>query len=213
MSLALPVGLLLLGLVVAWAADRLADILVGDRSRPAGRDLLVTIHAAAALANLAAGSVYGATLPLLAALAVVAALTAVTVTDLRSSLIPNRLLVGAALLTAPLVMAAGLQAPVDMVLGALVCGGLMLLVALLARGGMGGGDVKLSAYIGLVLGWRQGLVALAIGVLLGGLAGVSALVARRRGLRDAIPYGPYLAAGAVLALLGGEALLRWWLGG
>ncbi|HEX6988728.1 MAG TPA: hypothetical protein VF282_04610, partial [Bacillota bacterium] len=120
MILVLQAGLLLLGVVFTWTADRLAEILVGHRARPAGRAVLLSVRTAAALANLAAGSVYGVTLPMLAALAVVAALTAVAVTDLRSSLIPNRLLVGAALLTAPLMMVAGLRAPVDMVLGALV---------------------------------------------------------------------------------------------
>jgi len=211
-SLALGAGLVLLGVAFTWAADRLADVLVGDRARPARREWLLGAGTAAALASLAAGTVYGLTPALAAALAVTAALTAVTVVDLRSSLIPDRLLLGAALITAPPAAWSGLSAPVDMTLGALVCGGVMLAAALAAGSGLGGGDVKFSIYIGLVLGWQRGVAALMLGVLLGGLAGAVALATRRRGPRDAMAYGPYLAAGAALALLWGDALVRWYRG-
>lgn len=212
MKIGLSVALLLVGVLITRGADRLVPWLTGGRSRPAGGRPLAVVGVFAAAACVAAGFAYGVGLQLAAVLAILAALIAVTVTDLSSALIPNRLLLIAVMVTAPLVAAARLQAIGDMITGALICGGIMLLVAVIARGGMGGGDVKLSAYIGLVLGWEQGLVALVLGVLLGGLAGIAALVTRRRGLKDTIPYGPYLAAGAALALLWGGPVIRWYLG-
>jgi len=205
-------GLLAVGALIALAAERAVPRLTAGRAGPAHAGRLAVVCFFSAAAAGAAGFAYAPGLPLAAALVVLAVLITVTVTDLRSSLIPNRLLLGGVVVTAPLVAASGLQTVGDMLIGAVVCGGLMLLVSILARGGMGGGDVKLSAYIGLSLGWQQGLAALVVGVLLGGVAGIVALLTRRRGLKDAIPYGPYLAAGAAAALLWGGPLVRWWLG-
>jgi prepilin signal peptidase PulO-like enzyme (type II secretory pathway) len=65
---------------------------------------------------------------------------------------------------------------------------------------MGMGDVKLAAFIGLVLGARGVATALLAGVVLAGLAALLLVVLRLRGLRDSMAYGPYLAAGALLGL-------------
>ncbi|MBO0690812.1 MAG: prepilin peptidase [Candidatus Dormibacteraeota bacterium] len=65
---------------------------------------------------------------------------------------------------------------------------------------MGLGDVKLAAFIGLVLGARAVATALLAGVVLAGIAALALVVLRLRGLRDSMAYGPYLAAGALLGL-------------
>lgn len=75
-------------------------------------------------------------------------------------------------------------------------------LALLTRGGLGGGDATLAAFIGLVTGFPQGLQALAIGILLAGGASLGLLAARRVTLKTAIPYGPFLAFGGAFVLLG-----------
>jgi leader peptidase (prepilin peptidase)/N-methyltransferase len=81
------------------------------------------------------------------------------------------------------------------------------------REGMGGGDIRLAALIGTFLGWQQTLfVILLLGPLLGILlGGGAALIRRRRVLGRQIPFGPFLAMGAMVALFAGETLLRWWL--
>jgi len=107
-------------------------------------------------------------------------------------------------------------APVDvvrMVLGFALYGGGLLLVALISRG-MGMGDVKLAALIGLVMG-TTGLgvvaVAAASGILFGGVAAVIALLVGAS-RKQALPYGPFLAAGAAVAVFAGPAIVDWYLG-
>jgi leader peptidase (prepilin peptidase)/N-methyltransferase len=101
---------------------------------------------------------------------------------------------------------------------ALACGAgffLVLLAIALVSGGMGFGDVKLGAFIGLVTG-RFGVgvaVAGALGgFIFGGLTAVALLVSRRSGRKDTLAFGPWMAAGAVAALFAGEGPVRSWLG-
>jgi prepilin signal peptidase PulO-like enzyme (type II secretory pathway) len=65
---------------------------------------------------------------------------------------------------------------------------------------MGFGDVKFSAFLGLILGLRPTLAAVLLGVVLAGLVAFALVVMRRRGLHDSIAYGPFLAVGALFAL-------------
>ena len=77
---------------------------------------------------------------------------------------------------------------------------------------MGGGDIKLAAVIGFFLGWPNGLLAVFLGCLLGAVTGIALVLARVKGRKDAIPLGPYLAAGTMLAMFFGSRLLAWYLG-
>ena len=141
---------------------------------------------------------------------------AIAVIDIRHRIIPNRLTYPAILLFAALVILAGLAgAPVDVLrgfIGLAIYSGSLLVVATVSRG-MGLGDVKLAAPIGLVLGslgLRYVGVAAGAGIVLGGIGGIVAL-AMGRDRKSAIPYGPYMAAGAVVAGLWGETLAAWYL--
>ena len=93
-------------------------------------------------------------------------------------------------------------------IGLLAYGGGLLVVAFIAPRGMGMGDVKLAALVGLVLGALGGrfvAVAAGLGILVGGVAAVVALLlgaSRKSG----IPYGPSIAVGAVAAALAGDAI-------
>lgn len=93
----------------------------------------------------------------------------------------------------------------DGVLGAALGGGAFLLLRVLSRGGAGLGDAKLAAALGLWLGIEGTAVMLALAALLGGLAAL-VLLARGAGLRTAVPFGPFLAAGGYAAFLAGEEL-------
>jgi len=77
---------------------------------------------------------------------------------------------------------------------------------------MGQGDVKLAAALGLWLGYPQAIVALVAAFLLGGGFGVIGLTARRLKLKQAVPFGPFLIAGALIGLFAGEQLIIWYLG-
>jgi leader peptidase (prepilin peptidase) / N-methyltransferase len=137
--------------------------------------------------------------------------------DLRHRIIPNRLTYPALLLFVPVILLAwtigDAADPVRAGLGLLLYGGVLFIVAAIS-GGMGMGDVKLAAVIGLVLG-SLGLrfvgVAAAAAIVLGGLGAIVAL-AMGRGRKSAIPFGPYLAVGAVVAGLWGEPLASWYIG-
>lgn len=75
-------------------------------------------------------------------------------------------------------------------------------LAVISRGGIGGGDATLAAFIGLITGFPQGLRALSWGVLLAGAFSLGLLLSRRGTLKTAFPYGPFLALGGAAALFG-----------
>ncbi len=87
-----------------------------------------------------------------------------------------------------------------------------LLIALVSRGGMGWGDVKLAALIGLATGFPLVFVAIIMAAILGGIVAVVLLITRRRGRREMIPFGPFLAVAAMATLLWGNNILGWYLG-
>jgi len=80
-------------------------------------------------------------------------------------------------------------------------GGLFLLIALVGRGAMGLGDVKLAATLGALLGYPFVLIGLLAGILLGGIAALLLLLTRRKGRKDYMAYGPYLAVGGWIIFL------------
>jgi leader peptidase (prepilin peptidase)/N-methyltransferase len=89
--------------------------------------------------------------------------------------------------------------------------GIFLLIALVSRGGMGWGDVKLAALIGLATGFPLVFVAIIMGAILGGIVAVALVIAKRRKRRETIPFGPFLALAAMITLLWGSNILDWYL--
>lgn len=90
--------------------------------------------------------------------------------------------------------------------------GVMLLPFLIARGGMGGGDVMLAGLIGMVTGFPLVFLALLLGILVGGLVAIFLLVFGLRTRKDPIPFGPFLAAAAIVTLLWGQPIYNWYAG-
>jgi leader peptidase (prepilin peptidase)/N-methyltransferase len=138
-------------------------------------------------------------------------LVTVTLTDFERRVIPNVILAAGAIAAVVIVAATDPSSLPDRALAALGAGGFLLLFALVYPRGMGMGDVKLVAVMGLFLG-RAVVPALAIGVLAGALVGV-AMMARGGGAarKQAIPFGPFLALGGVVGLLAGNEILDWYL--
>jgi len=145
-------------------------------------------------------------------------MVAVAFIDARHRVIPNRItypsliLFAAALLGVALAVGGVSLATAG--LGLLAFAGVLFVIAFLVPTGLGMGDVKLAALIGLVLGalgWRYVGVAAMLGVLAGGLGAVVAL-ARGAARKDTMPFGPYMAAGAILAALFAPQLIRWYPG-
>jgi len=135
---------------------------------------------------------------LVAALLLTALLLALSLVDFRTRRLPNALLL--VLLAWAIAQTVWLGQPALPFagLGLLVGGGLFLLVALVGRGAMGAGDVKLAAVLGAVLGFPAVVSALLFGTIAGGVAALALLATRRAGRKDFMAYGPYLALGAWL---------------
>jgi len=90
--------------------------------------------------------------------------------------------------------------------------GIFLLIAIVSRGGMGWGDVKLAALIGLATGFPLVFFAIIMGAILGGIVAGALVVAKKRTRRETIPFGPFLALAAMITLLWGSNILSWYLG-
>jgi leader peptidase (prepilin peptidase) / N-methyltransferase len=140
----------------------------------------------------------------------------VSAIDIERRIIPNAITYPATVAFAVAVVLGWIAgvglSPVQGVIGLLGYGGVFLLIAVISRG-MGMGDVKLAALIGLVLGsvgLRYVAAAAGVAVLLGGLGGLLAL-AIGRGRKSTIPFGPYLAAGALVAIVFAQPISDWYL--
>ncbi len=83
---------------------------------------------------------------------------------------------------------------------------------ILTRGrGMGGGDLKLSIFLGLVFGFPKSLLAVMLGFLTGSVVGIFLLMLRKKHFGQTIPFGPFLSVGGIIALFWGDKILNWYL--
>lgn len=147
-----------------------------------------------------------------------AAMVAVAVIDAQRRIIPNRIIYPALLVYAPAIVLADLLTDevqaLDGALGLVAYAGPLFLIALVIPQGMGMGDVKLAALIGLVLGslgLSYVLVAAGVGVIGGGVGALVAMMVLGYGRRQNIPFGPFMAAGAIVAALAGPELAELYL--
>lgn len=137
----------------------------------------------------------------------VSTLVAVTLTDLELRLIPNRILAVASALGLAIVAAGDPGSLPERLAAAAAAGGLLFAAALAYPKGMGLGDVKLAATMGLFLG-RDVAPALLVALLAGSLVGLAIMLREGAAARKrAIPFGPFLALGGVVGLLAGGELL------
>jgi len=171
------------------------------------------------LTELAVGLLYVATVVLLwgdvteilLGLVFVTLLVTITLTDLEQRIIPNRVLLVAATAALAIVLVGDPGSLAERAAAAAAAGGLLFLVALAYPRGLGLGDVKLAAVMGLFLG-REVAPAILVALLVGSLFGL-ALIAREgaSARKRAIPFGPFLAIGGIVGLLAGSTLVDWYL--
>ncbi len=174
----------------------------------------------------AVGAVLGAVVgwgvgwtPMLAAWAYLTALCVVLgYVDARTRLLPTQLIAPSYAVIGVLVGAAGLAdgslgLPERALLGWLVMGGFYFLMWQLAPGSLGYGDVRLSGLLALCLGplgWSQLVTGLYAGFLLGGITSGALVLARRASRKTHIPFGPFMMLGAVVGVVLGSSLGRWY---
>jgi leader peptidase (prepilin peptidase) / N-methyltransferase len=104
----------------------------------------------------------------------------------------------------------------DALLGVLIGGGFLWAIAYFyfvfrKEEGMGGGDIKLLAWMGAVLGWKAIPFVIITSSVVGSLGGIWVALKQKKGMKAAIPFGPYLALGAVAYLFGGQEIASWYL--
>jgi leader peptidase (prepilin peptidase) / N-methyltransferase len=147
---------------------------------------------------------------LLPGLALMTLLVAVSAIDIEHHIIPNRLLVpGAAVALALWGLVDPSRLPENLI-AAVSAGGFFMLAAVAYPAGMGMGDVKLAAVMGLYLG-RSVAPALFVAFLTGALVGVGLMLARGTSARkQGVPFGPFLALGGIVGQLFGEAMVDWY---
>lgn len=152
---------------------------------------------------------YGPDVPLVFALIHLCFLIVIAVVDLEHQLILNRTVypaMGIALLGAVVLPDLHLR---QALLGGLVGFAIFFGIVFAYPSGMGMGDARLATYIGLVLGMPKVVLALLLAILLAGIAAIILIVARVRNRKDAIPFGPFLVVGGLIAMLYWEHILRW----
>jgi len=152
---------------------------------------------------------YGITLSALRSIVLFSVIIPVTVIDLKYKIIPDKLNFAGLILSIPLIFESE-EVFYSSAAGFFEGGGLLYIIALVSRGGMGGGDIKLAAVLGLLLGWKLLLVALFMAFVAGSIAGLSMLVFKLAHLKEPVPFGPYLAIGSVAAVLVGDKIIRWY---
>jgi leader peptidase (prepilin peptidase)/N-methyltransferase len=198
----------------------LSFLLLHGRCRACGHPIAwryPLVEGLTALLFAATVSRFGVT-PLAATLLVfVAALTVITFIDLDHQIIPNII----TLPGIPLGILAGLVLGepllLDRIIGALAGAGFLYLVlfygsAFYGQDAMGEGDLNLIAMVGAFLGWRGVIVTILVGCLSGSAIGLALIGLGRLRRREHIPFGPFLALGAIVALFFGDRLVGWYFG-
>lgn len=162
----------------------------------------------------------GATWELPAFIVLSVLLVALSIIDLRLYLLPNRIIFPLAVAAVVLLGVAGLaDGDLDPYLRALVCAvasfAAFTALHLISPRAMGFGDVKLAFVLGLYLGWLgvgETVLGFVLGFVYGAVVGVALLATGARGRKDHVPFGPFLAAGALTAILVGDVILEWYRG-
>ncbi|MGL5512681.1 MAG: prepilin peptidase, partial [Sporomusa sp.] len=90
-------------------------------------------------------------------------------------------------------------------------GSILLLLAIVSKGGMGDGDIKFMAALGLWLGLKMTLLTVFLAFVIGGIVSSLLLVFKIRSLKDLIPFGPFIAMAASISMLYGNKIISWYL--
>jgi leader peptidase (prepilin peptidase) / N-methyltransferase len=162
------------------------------------------------------GAVFGWTALLIPRLLFACAMVVLFAIDLEHQLLPNAITLPGIVvgLIASSVLPPGI---IDALIGVIVGGGVLWLIGeayfrYSGHEGMGGGDVKMLAMIGAFLGWKLVLVTLVLSSVVGSSIGVIVIAVRKGGMKYALPYGTFLALGALVASLAGDAIVNWYVG-
>ena len=142
--------------------------------------------------------------------ALFSSLLVITFIDLDHQIIPDRITLPGmviGLIAAAWVLPHGLK---NGLAGLLLGGGMFYAIALLSRGGMGGGDIKMIAMVGAFLGWKAVLLTTFLGAMTGSLIGMFLILFHGKNRKTPVPFGPFLSLGALISLFWGQEIIQWY---
>ncbi len=146
------------------------------------------------------------------ALLFISLLVIINVSDIAYMLIPDKIL----LFFLPFLIIARMFAPLDpwwySLVGAVIGFSILLAIAVVSKGGMGGGDIKLFFLIGYVIGPIATLMTLFFASFIGMIVGIIVLKVRGQGRKTPVPFGPSIAAAAIIVYFYGQPILDWYWG-
>ncbi|MED3660518.1 prepilin peptidase [Ureibacillus sp. FSL K6-8385] len=144
------------------------------------------------------------------ALLFISLLVIIVVSDFQYMIIPDKVL----LFFLPLIILGRFLSPLepwwDAFLGAAIGFAILLGIAVVSKGGMGGGDIKLFLLIGLVLGTVKTVLTLFLSSIIGLFAGIMVLKMRKQGMKNPVPFGPSIAVAAIIVYFYGDSIIRWY---
>lgn len=152
----------------------------------------------------------GFSMELVVAILFMSLLVIITVSDIAYMLIPDKALLPFAVVFLVLRLVVPLDSWWDSLAGAVVGFSILLLIAVVSKGGMGGGDIKLFFLIGLVLGCMQTLLTLFLAAVIGSIVGIVILKKSGQGRKTPVPFGPSIALAAVITYFWGDNLVAWY---
>jgi len=140
----------------------------------------------------------------------VSVLIIITFIDLKHQIIPDELVI--------IIFVCGIisiflsdKSPWEHIIGFFTVSVILLVIAFLSKGGMGGGDIKLMAAAGLFLGWKLILLSLLIASVAGSMVSIILLVSKKVDRKSMVPFGPFLSIGILTSALYGDYIIWWYL--
>lgn len=153
---------------------------------------------------------FGLSLELIFSLTLISLLIIVVISDINYMIIPDKVL----LFFAFLFIFERIFIPFlpwwNAIFGAIIGFSLLLIIAMISKGGMGGGDIKLFAILGFVLGWKLVLLAFFMSTFFGAIFGGIGLLLKKVERGKPIPFAPFIALGTLVTFFWGESLINWY---
>lgn len=151
------------------------------------------------------------TMELVLSLIVVSLAIIIIVTDYTYTLIPNKIL----LFFLPILIIARIAIPLNPwwspIVGSLTGFGLLLLIIIVSKGGMGAGDLKYFAVLGIVFGFPNILLVFFLSTFYGAIINIVLLIFKKVNRKSKVPFGPYISFAALTVLFFGEQIISWYL--
>jgi leader peptidase (prepilin peptidase)/N-methyltransferase len=157
-------------------------------------------------------SVYGLTPKWIQMIFLTTILSIISIIDLRYKIIPNKIIAIIFMFGVLFNIINKTVTVGNMITGFFIISIPLLIMSIVLKGSMGGGDIKLMAVAGAFLGWKSIIVAFLIGSIIASITSIILIFLRKIKRTDMIPYGPFLSMGIFIARLYGEKIISWYIG-